>query len=71
MKYKTNTDAAPRQNHHTPRRLFCRPVSYRWSTPDGAIHHASTVVTAGRRRDLDRAEQNFWTTNTHVIPSHA
>ena len=49
-------------------RLHTRPVHYRWSTPDGAVHHASTVLLSRTRAGLRSALKRFWTTNRHVDP---
>ena len=49
-------------------RLHTRPVKYRWSTPDGATHHASTVLLSRTRAGLRSAFKRFWITNRHVDP---
>ena len=49
-------------------RLHTRPVHYRWSTPDGAVHHASTVLLSRTRAGLRSALKRFFVTNRHVDP---
>jgi hypothetical protein len=60
---------APRSTlHETTLRLHTRPIHYRWSTPDGATHHASTVLLSRTRAGLRSALKRFWITNRHVDP---
>lgn len=60
------------QKLHTPhsevRTLWTHPVRYQWSTPDGTIHHASSVMVANSRRAIKAALSQFWITNNHVTP---
>jgi len=56
-----------------PENLHCHtlPVRYQWSTPDGTVHHASSVVVARTPGGLRAALKRFWITNTHVAPEEA
>lgn len=49
-------------------RLHTHPVHYHWSTPDGAVHHASTVLLSRTRAGLRSAFKRFWIANRHVDP---
>ena len=49
-------------------RLHTRPMRYRWSTPDGTIHHGSTVILSRTRAGLRQAFKRFWAVNRHVDP---
>jgi hypothetical protein len=67
-----NTTPAPRQREETTTlRAWVKPVHYRWSTPDGSVHSASSVVLARSRSGLKAALKQFWITNAHVSPARS
>jgi hypothetical protein len=51
------------------RPLHVKSVRYIWSTPDGSVHHGSTVVTAETKSGVRQALRSFWLTNNHLQPA--
>jgi hypothetical protein len=54
--------------HETTIRLHTRPVRYCWPTPDGTVHHGSTVVLSRSKAGIGKALRRFWNQNSHVSP---
>jgi len=52
-------------------RPWTRPVSYRWSLPDGTICHGSSVIMSRSKAGLRSAYRRFWQQQTHVSPEVA